>query len=91
MTDVTRTENGISARYYETSEERVLSFERDGRSAVIVQNLDGYAMLTVRDSIDGDERERYYGFDMAVDHAAELLDAAPHELPIPDAADDMGM
>ena len=35
--------------------------------------------------------ERYYGLDMALDHAAELLEVAPHDLPIPDPAADMGM
>ena len=48
-------------------------------------------MLKVRDGPDGDELERYYGFDMALDHAAELLGASPHDLPVPDTAEDMGM
>ncbi|MFC6988268.1 hypothetical protein ACFQJD_05205 [Haloplanus sp. GCM10025708] len=83
--------DGIAARYTETDHERVLRFERDGRTAVLVQNTDGYAMVTVRRRVDGDELERYYGFDVALDHAAELLDVAPSALPIPDAASDMGM
>ena len=83
---------GITARYFETGAERVLAFERAaGGTAAIAQNVDGYAMLSVRTAPDGDELERYYGFDMALDHAAELLDVAPDELPVPDAAADLGM
>ncbi|MFD1587546.1 hypothetical protein ACFR9U_11165 [Halorientalis brevis] len=89
--DAELTADGITARYYETAEERVLSFAREGATAAIAQNVDGYAMLKVRPAPDGDELERYYGFDMALDHAAELLGVAPHDLPIPDPAADMGM
>ena len=91
MTDSeTATANGITASYHETETERVLTFSTDGREATVAQNSEGYAMLKVRDAT-GDERERYYGFDMALDHAAELLDVAVSELPVPDAARDMGM
>ncbi len=83
--------NGIVARYRETETERLLTFERDGRTAAVAQNVEGYAMLKVRPSVDGDELERYYGFDMALDHAAELLGVSQHDLPVPDRADDMGM
>ena len=87
--------NGITARYRETDAERRLAFERTegGRNetAVVAQNRAGYAMLTVRRTADGDELERYYGFDMALDHAAELLAASPRDLPVPDDAADMGM
>ncbi|EJN60251.1 hypothetical protein SAMN04487950_2360 [Halogranum rubrum] len=85
------TANGITAHYEETETERVLSFDYDGRTAAIAQNVDGYAMLKVRPTADGDELERYYGFDMALDHAAELLGVGVHDLPIPDDAADMGM
>ncbi|KAB7514919.1 hypothetical protein DM867_07385 [Halosegnis rubeus] len=81
----------ITAEYYETDEERVLSFDRDGRTAAIAQNIEGYAMLKVRPTPDGDELERYYGFDIALDHAGELLGVEPHALPVPDDAADMGM
>ena len=91
MTSEETTANGITARYRETDTERLLSFETDGRTAAIAQNVEGYAMLKVRPSADGDELERYYGFDMALDHAAELLGVSPHEVPVPDAATDMGM
>lgn len=85
----------ITARYRETPDERQLIFERivsdESLMAVIVQNREGYAMLKVRHTPDGDELERYYGFEMACDHAAELLAVSPDELPIPSEAEDMGM
>jgi hypothetical protein len=87
----TVTEGDVSARYAKTAEERRLTFQRDGRVATIAQNADGYAMLKVRDGPEGDELERYYGFDMALDHAAELLGVSPHDLPVPESAADMGM
>ena len=87
----TVTAGGITAEYRETDTERLLTFTADGRTATVAQNVEGYAMLKVRNGPDGDELERYYGFDVALDHAAELLDREPHELPVPDAAGDMGM
>ncbi len=80
----------LTATYSETDTERVLTFTAGGREATIAQNIDGYAMLKVRDAT-GDERERYYGFDMALDHAAELLGVSVHDLPVPQSAADMGM
>jgi hypothetical protein len=85
------TDNGITATYSLTDGERVLAFERDGRTAVVAQNRDGYAMLKVRTAVDGDELERYYGFDMALDHVAERLGVNEHDLPVPGASADMGM
>jgi hypothetical protein len=91
----------VTARYRETDEERLLEFERTAAgasgnasaaaTAAIAQNREGYAMLKVRPTGDGDELERYYGFDMALDHVAERLDVAVTDLPVPDAAADMGM
>lgn len=75
--------------YYETDSERVLEFARDGRRVSIAQTRAGYAMLTVRDV--GEKRERYYGLDMALDHAAELLGVDPSAFPVPEAAADMAM
>ncbi|WP_049889125.1 DUF7111 family protein [Natronolimnohabitans innermongolicus] len=98
--DRTAERDGISATYDETETERVLEFTavdggestaRAGATAAIAQNIEGYAMLKVRPTADGDELERYYGFDMALDHAAELLGVSPHDLPVPAAAEDMGM
>jgi len=98
MTEATLSANGITARYFETAAERVLVFEREvgeeareARTAAVAQNRDGYAMLMVRTAADGDEIERYYGFDMALDHAAELLGVDPADLPVPEEAADMGM
>jgi len=87
----TATADGITAEYRETDTERLLTFSADGREATVAQNVEGYAMLKVREGPDGDELERYYGFDIALDHAAELLGVSPHDLPIPDGAADMGM
>jgi hypothetical protein len=91
MTEATAEQGDVRARYSETDAERVLSFERDGATAAVAQNLEGYAMLKVRPTADGEVLERYYGFDMALDHAAELLGVAPSDLPVPDEAADMGM
>jgi hypothetical protein len=91
MTETTRSADGITARYTETERERRLVFEYAGQTAAVAQNVDGYAMVMVRPTPDGDELERYYGFDMALDHAAELLGVAPDRLPVPAAAEDMGM
>ncbi|MFB6109744.1 MAG: hypothetical protein ABEJ60_02565 [Halodesulfurarchaeum sp.] len=91
MTDVTLEENGITTRYFETEAQRVLSFNHVECTAAVVQNREGYAMLKVRTTPDGDELERYYGFEMALDHAAELLGIDPSDLPIPGEAADMGM
>lgn len=98
MTDATETTtetsvetDGVTARYAEANGERLLTFSADGRTATVAQNQEGYAMLKVRTGPDGDELERYYGFEMALDHAAELLGTDPHSLPVPGAADDMGM
>jgi hypothetical protein len=86
----TETADGITATYRETESERLLAFQAGERAATVAQNTEGYAMLKVRDA-SGDELERYYGFEMALDHAAELLGVSPHDLPVPDGAKDMGM
>lgn len=87
----TEADGPVTATYRETESERQLIYESDGRQAVIAQNTEGYAMLKVRTGPDGDELERYYGLEMAQDHAAERLGVSRHELPVPDAAADMGM
>jgi hypothetical protein len=91
MTDTTAESGDVTATYRETETERLLVFERDGRTAAVAQNVEGYAMLKVRPGPDGDELERYYGFDMALDHAAELLGVSQYDLPIPEPAEDLGM
>jgi hypothetical protein len=89
MTELER--GDVTARYVEEDGERRLDFEREGRRATVAQNIDGYAMLKLRPGPQGDELERYYGFDMALDHAAELLGVAVDDLPVPEPAEDMGM
>jgi hypothetical protein len=86
---MTDTPDGLTVTYEETDAERRLVYEREGMRVIIAQNTEGYAMLKVRSN--GDERERYYGFDMALDHVGELLGVPPNRLPVPDAAADMGM
>ena len=81
----------VEAEYRETEIERILSFRAGDRTAAIAQNKEGYAMLKVRPRADGDELERYYGFEMALDHAAELLGLSAHDLPVPGPAEDLGM
>ncbi len=87
----TATADGVTATYRETDVERLLVFEVGDRRATVAQNRDGYAMLKVRRGPAGDELERYYGLDVALDHAAELLGVPAHGLPVPEAAADMGM
>lgn len=91
MDEATAEAGDLRARYHETPTERLLVFERDGRTATVAQNREGYAMLAVRHEPEGTELERYYGFEMALDHAAELLGVQPGDLPIPEPATDMGM
>jgi hypothetical protein len=86
---MTTAPDGLTAAYDETDTERRLVYELGETQVTIAQNIEGYAMLKVRSG--GDELERYYGFDMALDHAAELLDVRPTDLPVPDEAADMGM
>jgi hypothetical protein len=91
MVDTTAESGDITATYRETETERLLVFERNGQTAAVAQNVEGYAMLKVRSGPDGDELERYYGFDMALDHAAELLGVSQYDLPVPEPAEDLGM
>lgn len=91
MGDRTATAHGVTARYVETDHERRLMFESDDARAVIAQNLDGYAMLSVREHEDGIELERYYGLEMALDHVGEMLGVDARQLPVPEVAADLGM
>ena len=81
----------IEVEYVETASERMVVYRRGEREVAIAQNATGYAMLTVREGAEGDELERYYGLDMALDHVAEVLGVHPGALPLPDAAADMGI
>ncbi len=89
MEETTRAD-GITAVYRETDSERQLVVRASDTEATVAQNIEGYAMLAVRDN-SGTEQERYYGFDMALDHVAELVGVAVHDIPIPEPAEDMGM
>lgn len=89
--DASHSDHEIDVSYTETDDERRLRFSRRGRTAVLAQNAEGYAMVAVRPAAEAAELERYYGFEMALDHAAELLGVDPAALPVPDAAADMGM
>ncbi|MDR9411382.1 MAG: hypothetical protein RI544_01190 [Haloquadratum sp.] len=80
-----------AATYTVTDDERQLRLRQAETEVVIAQNRDGYAMLAVRGGVDGRELERYYGFDMALDHAAELLGVSVGEIEVPAEASDMGM
>ncbi|XGI82682.1 hypothetical protein ACEU6E_05200 [Halorutilales archaeon Cl-col2-1] len=81
----------IESEYTETDESRLLEFERDGRYVSVSVTKKGYGMLIVSD--EKGEVERYYGFEMALDHAAEILGVSLNDLKetVPDEAHDMGM
>lgn len=80
----------LHVEYVEGEDERVVVYELGDRQVEIATPRRGYGMLVVRRSNDG-ELERYYGLDMAVDHAAEVLGLPPSELSIPEAASDFGI
>ncbi|MDY7082026.1 MAG: hypothetical protein SXQ77_06390 [Halobacteria archaeon] len=84
-------ESAVETEYTETETERLLTLEKDDKTVTVSIAKDGYGMLIVAD--ERGEVERYYGFDMALDHAAELLGVKMSELVsrIPGEADDMGM
>lgn len=81
----------VQGTYRESASERLLTFERGERRAVLSQPRQGYGMVIVRRSADGPELERYYGLEQALDHAAEVLGVRPRDLSVPDAGADMGM
>ena len=76
----------MNIEYHETPSERVLEF---GEEVKITITKDGYGMLIV--TKEGEEVERYYGIDMAVDHAAELVGEKPGNVELPEEARSMGM
>jgi len=79
----------VETEYHETEEERALELSRGGKTVTVTVTKAGYGMLIVAD--ERGEVERYYGFDMALDHAAELLDVPTSEVEVPEEAEDMGM
>ena len=82
-------ETEVEAEYHETDDKRVLKLQSDGRSVTVTVTKKGYGMLIVADETG--ELERYYGLDMALDHAAEVLGVSMHEIDLPEEARDMGM
>lgn len=82
-------ETEVEAEYRETEDERVLELRRGGDRITVSVTKNGYGMLIVADETG--ELERYYGFDMALDHAAEALGVSPDKVQPPEEASDMGM
>jgi len=76
-------------KYHETDDERVLELRRGDRRVTVSVTKNGYGMLIVADETG--ELERYYGFDMALDHAAEVLGVQPSRIEVPEGANGMGM
>jgi len=79
----------VTSEYSETEDERVVELRRGGDFVTVSVTKNGYGMLIVADETG--ELERYYGFDMALDHAAERLGVAPGDIEVPEDARDMGM
>lgn len=79
----------MDPRYTESDGRRRVVWSEADRSVELSAPLQGYGMLVV--AVDGEEVERYYGLDMAVDHVAELLKVPPRDVELPEEARDMGM
>lgn len=82
-------EENTEANYRETEDERVLKLRHGDRHVTVSVTKNGYGMLIVADETG--ELERYYGLDMALDHAAEVLGVSPTDIELPDEAREMGM
>ncbi len=76
--------------YEERGEERVIRYRHGDRTVELATPRRGYGMVVVRTSAEV-ELERYYGLDMAIDHAADVLRVARDDLPVPPEAADMGI
>lgn len=83
------TETDVHGEYRETEDERILELRYNGKRVTVSVTKNGYGMLIVADETG--ELERYYGFDMAIDHAAEVLGVSPSDVVVPEDARDMGM
>jgi len=79
----------VETDYHETDDERVLELSREGKTVRVSVTKSGYGMLIVADETG--ELERYYGLDMALDHAAEVLGVHPTDIDLPEEAREMGM
>ena len=79
----------VETDYHETDDERVLELSRGKKTVSVSVTKSGYGMLIVADETG--ELERYYGLDMALDHAAEVLSVSPTDIKLPEEAREMGM
>lgn len=79
----------MEPRYAESEGRRRVVWSDGSGEVELSAPLKGYGMLVV--AVDGEEVERYYGLDMALDHVADILDVPPRELDLPEEARDMGM
>jgi len=79
----------VETDYHETDDERVLELSRGNKTVSVSVTKTGYGMLIVADETG--ELERYYGLDMALDHAAEVLSVSPTDIKLPEEAREMGM
>jgi len=79
----------VETDYHETDDERVLELSRENKAVSVSVTKSGYGMLIVADETG--ELERYYGLDMALDHAAEVLGSRTDDIDLPEEAHEMGM
>jgi len=82
-------ETEVEIEYHETEDERVLELRHENKRVTVSVTKKGYGMLIVADETG--ELERYYGLDMALDHAAEVIGVSTHEIDLPEEAREMGM
>ncbi len=79
----------ITAQYESTPDEHRVIISHGGTRVTIAQNATGYAICSVRAA--GNELERYYALDMALDHAAEYLGVDPQSIELPEEATTLGI
>lgn len=84
-------EPDVQVSYCEQAGHRQLRIASDAGAIDLLQPTTGYGMIVVSTVPDGTELERYYGLDMAIDHAADYLDIPVRAIAIPDAAKSMGI
>jgi len=82
-------ETEVEIEYHETEDERVLELRHENKRVTVSVTKKGYGMLIVADETG--ELERYYGLDMALDHAVEVIGVSTQEIDLPEEARDMGM
>ncbi len=79
----------IETRYSENKSERILTLREDDTEVKLVTEKSGYGMVKLLS--DTEEVERYYGFEMALDHAAEIFGVSKSEISVPSESRDMGI